>query len=141
MGIDQGIRAEWIILADAASVVGGKLYLLGGGWDRVVVDQPFPYSHLFAVAVSFRVPWSETNARHQFTVEIQDEDGQVLLETGGHFEIGRPAGTPAGQPQRFQFTFTAQLEFKQEGAYAVLGRIEGEEVGRTTFSVAPGPTF
>lgn len=141
MSSDEIIRAEWIILADAATVVGSKLYLLGGGWDRLVVNTAFPVKQPCAIAVSFRVPWAETNARHQFSLEVQDEDSKALLQAGGHFEVGRPAGIPAGQSQRFQFAITATLEFKNFGTYAILTRIENEEVGRTTFSVDPGPAL
>lgn len=141
MTADHPIRAEWIILADAASVVGNKLYLLGGGWDRLVVNTPLPVRQPCAIAVSFRVPWAETNARHQFSLEVQDEDGNPLLRAGGHFEVGRPAGAPAGQPQRFQFAITAPLELKRTGTYVIVARIENDEVDRTTFSVDLGPAL
>lgn len=141
MGSDHGIQVEWIILADAASLVGGKLYLLGGGWERLIVNEPFPYRHLCAIAVAFRIPWAETNERHQFTVEVQDTDGQALLQGGGHFEAGRPAGIPVGQAQRAQFAITAPLEFKRPGIYVVLAGVDHKEVDRTTFSVELGPSL
>lgn len=30
---------DYLLVADGAQVVGGKLYLLGDGWDRLVVPQ------------------------------------------------------------------------------------------------------
>ena len=36
--LDATTSIEWLILADAAEVVGGKLYLMGGGWDRLTVN-------------------------------------------------------------------------------------------------------
>jgi hypothetical protein len=31
------IGLDYLLVADGAQVVGGKLYLLGGGWDRLTV--------------------------------------------------------------------------------------------------------
>ena len=66
---------EWLIIADAAQVVGGKLYLLGGGYDRVTLPKQPPAPHNMAVAVAFRVSWIETNVKHDFELEILDGDG------------------------------------------------------------------
>lgn len=142
MGVDmegvRGIRAEWIILADAAEMVNSKLYLLGGGWDRLVINTPFPVAHRCAVAISFSIPWNETNQRHQFDVRVEDEDGKPLVNAGGHFEVGRPAGSVPGQAQRFQLAMSTQLTFERAGSYIIAALIEGQEVGRATFVVTSG---
>ena len=61
---------EWLIIADAAQVVGGKLYLMGGGYDRVTLPKEPPATHNMAVAVAFRVSWHETNVKHDFELEV-----------------------------------------------------------------------
>ena len=49
------MEIEWLILADAAQVTGNKLYLLGGGWDRLNVNRDFPVNqHCAIAAVSVR---------------------------------------------------------------------------------------
>ena len=68
------MEVEWLIIADAAQVVGGKL--LGGGYDRVTLPKGPPAGHSMAVAVSFRVPWNETNVKHDFELKILDGDGR-----------------------------------------------------------------
>ena len=88
--IDTRISVEWLILADAAEVTGGKLYLLGGGWDRLTVNSQ-PAKRSFAVALAFRVPWHETNRQHVFQIEMADADGGSALTVQGQFEVG-PAG-------------------------------------------------
>lgn len=130
---------EWLILADAAQVVGGKLYLLGGGWENLVVNAPFPTQQLCAIAASFRVPWNETNQRHNVEVEVAHEDGQVLVQMGGQIEVGRPPGIPLGQEQRAQLAFSAVLTFERPGTYVVVGRVEGQEMLRVPFNVIAGP--
>ena len=133
------MRVEWLILADAATVVGDKLYLLGGGWDRLTVSKPPPVPHQMAVAASFRVPWNETNLKHRFTLEICDADGISLFNFGGSFEVGRPAGLPQGQSQRSQIAVNMGLMFNKLGGYVIVGRVDdhAESEARFPFSVVP----
>jgi hypothetical protein len=136
---ENQIEVEWLILADAAQVVGNKLYLLGGGWDVLTVNSGFPVQHPFAVAVSFRVPWSETNRPFGVEVEIQDADGNVLVTVAGKAEVGRPPGIPVGHPQRTQIAANVALPLPKAGTYVIVARIEGTEKERVPFNVVPGP--
>jgi hypothetical protein len=95
------IRAT-IMLADSAQAVGGKLYVLGGGWNMV----RGPVSS--ALAVLFTVSWDLANIRHNWRIELVDSDNRAvaLQQPGteepqpvyveGELEIGRPAGYPPG---------------------------------------------
>lgn len=103
IGIRDGKRAiamkVTILLADAAQAVGGKLYILGGGWS-VTGPDPTPS----ALAMKIEVPWTEANRRHELTVALLDADGNPVIigdnpvEIRGEFEVGRPPGLPAGTP-------------------------------------------
>lgn len=126
---------EWLILADAAQVVGNKLYLMGGGWDRLNVDK-FPKTHAMGLAMSIRVPWNQTNERHSFAIEIMSEDGQAIAKAEGSFEVGRPAGIRAGQDQRVQFGLNVIMNLGGPGTIAVLANIDNEEKQRVTFNVS-----
>lgn len=132
------MRIEWLILADAAQIAQGKLYLLGAGWDMLHVNTDFPVQQHLAVAVAFRVPWNETNQRHAVEVEIQDQDGHQLFRAGGEIEVGRPPGFPAGQDQRAQIALDMTLSFEQPGGYVVVAHIQDQE-SRVPFNVVPGP--
>jgi hypothetical protein len=134
-----GIEVEWLILADAAEVVGNKLYLLGGGWDVLTVNSTFPVDHACAVAVSFRVPWSETNRPFEIEIEIQDADAKSVASIAGKSEVGRPAGVPAGHPQRTQIAANLGLRFAGPGTYVIIARVDGEEKQRVPFNIIPGP--
>lgn len=131
----MSITTEWLILADAAQITGGKLYMLGGGWDTVSVNQGFPYTLRCAIAASFTVPWTETNTRHNIEIEIQDIDGVGLAKIAGQFEVGRPPGIPAGSDQRTQIAADMGLTFPKAGQYVIIARIEGEEAKKTNFRV------
>ncbi|CAN5746218.1 hypothetical protein BH20ACT1_BH20ACT1_10160 [soil metagenome] len=92
-----------MLLADAAQAVGGKLFILGGGWS-VTGPGPAP----MAMAIKIEVPWDRTNQRHHWALDLIDQDGRAVLVTGsegersvhiaGDFEVGRPAGLAQGTP-------------------------------------------
>jgi|FLYL01.1.fsa_nt_gi hypothetical protein len=135
------MEIEWIILADYAEIVGGKLYVQGGGWDRLTVNSGFPVQRRMGLAASFLVPWNETNQPHDVEIEIVTDDGQTLAKIEGNVEVGRPAGQPPGQPQRAQIAGNITLELKEAGTYAIIGRVDGEELRRIHFNVIPGPAM
>ncbi len=86
-----------MMLADAAQEVGGKLFILGGGWSIITG----PIVPPMAIALKVDVPWNEANQKHQWELVLTDADGKpATLETsegaheiriGGEFEVGRPA--------------------------------------------------
>lgn len=130
---------EWLILADAAEVNGGKLYLLGGGFDRINIASPLPQRRRMALAVSISVPWASTNERHRLTLDFMDEDGNRQANVEGEFEVGRPPGAKAGQVQRIQLALQADLEIKKFGANVVVGSVDGVESRRVHYNVQPTP--
>ena len=138
------MEVEWLILADSAQVVGNKLFLMGGGWDRISLNT-LPAQHTLSIAFAINVPWNETNERHQFEIEFVSEDGESIHTVGGEFEAGRAPGTPAGQDQRVQMAVTAIMNFGKPETLAVVARIDGEERRRVAFLVmtknsTPSPT-
>lgn len=135
---------EWLILADAAQVVGNKLYLLGGGWDRLSVNRPFPVEQRIGLALSMIVDWNETNRKHDFEIEILAEDQSTealksLVKVGGQCEVGRPPGIQVGQSQRFQIAVEMGLKIEGPGTKTVIARISGQEKRRIHFNVIAGP--
>jgi len=65
------------MLADSAQEVGGKLYILGGGWSITGPD-PVP----MAIALKLEVPWDRTNEQHSLLLELVDEDGNPVIVPG-----------------------------------------------------------
>jgi len=140
------MEVEWLMLADAAQVVGAKLYLLGGGWDVLTVNRAFPVDQRCALALSILVPWNETNKKHSFEVEIISEDKateqtQSLMKMGGQFEVGRPPGIRQGQEQRFQLAVDMNLRLETPGIKTVIANIEGQQMRRLEFSVIASPAI
>ena len=101
--MDTEFRAT-LLLANAAEVADGKLFILGGGWS-VYGPTPTPS----AVAIKIDVPWSQANRIHQWVLRLEGEDdaevvqlptpeGLQPVEIGGEFELGRPPGVKEGTP-------------------------------------------
>ena len=133
------MNIEWIVLADAAQVVGGKLYLIGGGWEMLNLSSGLGSEHRMAIAASYRVPWLETNQDQTIDMDIVHEDGgDPIFELKGQFQVGRPPGIPAGKDQRFQFAAEVVIKIEKFGGYTLTARIEGQPDTRTSFTVVPG---
>lgn len=58
-----------LLLADSVQAVGGKLYILGGGWSNITPGAPF------AIAGKIEVPWNEGANEHTMRLELVDADG------------------------------------------------------------------
>ena len=132
------MEVEWLILADSAQVNGNKLYMLGGGWDRLTMNRPLPASHQMAVAIAFLVDWNETNRKHQFEIELVDADGVSIGRVQGEFEVGRPPGIPAGQSQRMQTAVGLNFPINRLGTYAVVAKLDGAVKRQFPFTVVGG---
>ena len=118
-----------MLLADAAQEVNGKLYVLGGGWSVTGPDIP-PMS----LAIKLDVPWSEANQAHTFEIVLVDTDGRTVgtddggpgVRVDGRFEVGRPAGTPAGSDIDFAFAVNVPPFPLDAGRYAWQLSIDGQ---------------
>lgn len=133
------MEVEWLIIGDFAQMVENKLYLQGGGWDKLTVNTGFPVTHLTGIAASFRVPWNETNQEHHVEIEILTDDGDSIGKLGGTFSVGRPPDLRPGQDQRNQIAGNIPLNLPKPGMYAIVARIEDQEAARTHFNVVTGP--
>ena len=73
------MKIDYLILADWAEVINGKIYVQGGGWSAINAQSPLPVSRTVAIAVSPRVEWHETNQPHDLVIRIIREEGQAEL--------------------------------------------------------------
>jgi hypothetical protein len=132
------VTLDYLLVADGAEAVNGKLYVLGGGWDRLSVPQlPGHPAVPFAVAVGIGVPWILTNRKLRFSVDVLDADGREVAQlAAGDLEVGRPPGLRAGAPQRFQIAIQAHPEFPAAGRYVIRCSVNGEDLGQTVIEVS-----
>ncbi len=94
------VRAT-MMLCDNVQVIGGKLYILGGGWDMVG-----PAATPMGVALKIDVDWNEIGIDHHGELFLVDEDGQPAIleaaegpqavEVAFDFRVERPPGIREG---------------------------------------------
>jgi hypothetical protein len=115
----EQVEIEFLVLADWAETINGKLYIQGGGWDRKL-PAPAGQPVAIAIAAGFLVPWHLTNQEHQFSLTFETGDGDVVAPplTGG-FTMGRPAKTLPGQRLRTPFAATIGVNLPGTGSYQV----------------------
>lgn len=138
-GLDMP-EVDFLLLADHAEVVGGKLYMMGGGWDvRRIEDFSKPFNMNIAVGVI--TPWGLANKENRFQLTIEDEDGQKVGPTvDGSFTVGRPSNAIEGQTFRTMVTVGLPITLPKPGMYRVVVAIKSpavfEDVVRSTTFVA-----
>ena len=135
------MRLDFLIIADKAEAVNGKLYLMGGGWDRLAIQES-PGIGMFDVAFGVIVGYNETNVKHKFSLGIEDEDNVVVLgPLEGEFEVGRPPGLMASQEQRFIGTLKGPFRIPSAQEYHWALSIDSHRFPPTSFRVgmATGP--
>lgn len=138
-------RIDCFLLADAVQVANGKLFILGGGWARLTVEA-LPVNRPFELAVRVVVPWTETNRKLPFEMQLVDEDGKGLLDqvVRADISVGRPVQLKEGTDQVVPLALRLpNVRLEREGRYAFSLMFGGEEVARTAFDLvlkAPAQT-
>ncbi|HAX24418.1 MAG TPA: hypothetical protein PLR44_11510 [Thermomicrobiales bacterium] len=132
----EKIQLDWVMLADAAQIVNGKLYVLGGGWDTLVVSSPFPVNQPCGLAIAFRIPGAGTNPRKTARIQVVDQEGTSTIATADvQFQVGRPPEVDDVLPQRVQLAAGLHLSFPKAGTYVVIVSVDNAEIGRSRFRV------
>lgn len=126
------------LLADHAEAVNGKLYVVGGAWNRIAATQfPATHNHL-SVAAVIHVPWEATNHPHSIELRLVDCDGAPVIPEPlqGKFEAGRPPGTRAGDEQLVVLVFNFDgLVFERPGSFEFHLLVDGDEKGLLRFDL------
>jgi len=113
------MEIEFLIIADAVDGVNGKLYVMGGAWDRWT-SRTYPSPIRLGIAVGLLVPWDETNEKQSVRLSIVDADGKpVVPDIDGEIEVGRPPGLTPGTTQRALLTINAGFPMPKPGRYEV----------------------
>lgn len=131
----DAVEIDFVILGDYAQAQGGKLTVVGAGWN-VVQGQQYPTPLPFGLGIAFLIPWSLTNRSHHFDFVIKKSEGAQLAGGGGDFEIGRDAGIPAGMTQRVTIGLAGALQLNEPGTYEIIVTT-GDTSKRITFEALP----
>lgn len=134
-----------MLLCDAAESVGGKLYILGGGFSTI---HAFPGAlSSMALAIKIEIPWDQTNRRVTFELKLLTEDGhevdlgQGTVGAAGEFEVGRPPGVKPGTAIDVPLTFPFPGMPLTLGGYVWEFSINGTPMAKRPFRLQPAPGF
>jgi uncharacterized protein DUF6941 len=146
LGPDE-VAAAGRLLCDAAQVVGGKLYILGGGWSYQYLQSPDnPITEV--VALDFTIPWGRTNVQLAIVVAITDEDGEAVttgdddrpVRMEGNIVVGCPPTARAGADIHVPVVIPFSPFRVDPGGYVCEVTVDGDPVARTGFQVMNLPT-
>jgi hypothetical protein len=124
----------FVMVADHAEALNGKLYINGGGWtdlQRPVILGQAPPPTAFSIALSVYIPWGETNRPIALKVTVEDEDGNKQFDISTPVVAGRPPQMPVGQGQYFHSAVQMVMPFPQAGGYRAVVTIDGDRDTRT----------
>jgi hypothetical protein len=131
------VRLTTAMLADAAQVQGGKLFVLGGGFDTISA-QKLPIVHRsLALAMVAEVDPDERHRDLEISIRLLDEDGQALdVEAQGKLRVGAPPNLPPGATSIVPIVSPFHnIEFPEAKGYAFVIDFEGDELARVRFRV------
>lgn len=128
----------YILLADFAEAIGGKLYIQGGGWSHVQLDAPL--LDVYVAGMVF-VPWDDANRRRRLLLQLFDADGAEVtfdgqpVEMRGEFEVGRPPGMTPGTEIEFPISAKFAGMPLQPGRYRFQLSVGAAHIGDANFEV------
>ena len=125
--LTRGPEVDYLLVADRAEVVNGKLYLMGGSWDRIQ-PQKFPHRMMLGIALGVRIPFAYTDEQHTVAIEIQHE-GKRLVGFEAKLTTGRPPGM-AGMDMLVPMAFNIPLAIPEEGTVVLRAAVDGREPRR-----------
>jgi hypothetical protein len=132
--VEERLEVDFLLLADRVEAINGKLYMLGGAWDRIGVSD-FGQPLTISVALGVLVPWSQTNLSHAVVLTVRDADGtQLDFRIEASFVTGRPPFLN-GETQRVLLTIpSASIVLPKPGSYVLVAAVDGSESKVVRFS-------
>jgi hypothetical protein len=115
------MKIDYAVLADAAQAVGGKIFILGGGWN-VYRSANYPAPVQLAVAVGLGFSGTEIGGRYPLKIVIADEAGvPVVPELNGQIETGQLApDLPQGLPVKVPVAWNVSFGVPRPGKYTIV---------------------
>lgn len=129
-----------LLLCDSADEIGGKLYVLGGGWSVAPANVPLN----IALATLIIVPWDKANQQFKIEAKLMTDDGQLVhmedtpVVNGGLLEVGRPPGTKPGSGLNTPFVLKFNGLVLPPMGYRWELEIDGTQMATASFRAIDG---
>lgn len=121
------MHLESFILADAATVAEGKLYVHGGGISRINAPS-LPLAMQLTAAIRLIIDREDLGRSHQVMLVVVDPDGSMLMPPISFepvFEDRNPQMLP-DEEQSLQVTLGMGLQFSRAGTYRIKLTVDEE---------------
>ena len=129
------MKLDYLLLADKAEAINGKVYMMGGSIGAIGLAQ-MPGLAAFDLAIGLLLDYSETSDTHRLLLAMETADNQPVL---GPIEIpfatGRPPGFPPGDSMRFTAVIQGPFPIPTEGAYQWRAEVDGQPMDVRHFRV------
>ena len=115
------MKIEYALLADAAQAVGGKIFVLGGGWN-LFRSANFPAPVQLAVAIGLGFTSNEVGIKCPISVVIADDAGvPIIPEVKGQVEAGQTApDMPQTASVKIPVAININLSLPHPGTYGIV---------------------
>lgn len=126
-----------VMLADAAQVQSGKLFVLGGGFDTISV-RSLPATHRsLSLAMVAEVGPDERQRDLELHISLIDEDGTPIgVEAEGKLRVGAPPNLPPGSPSVVPIVSPFHnITFPAAKGYTFVVSLDDTELARIRFRV------
>lgn len=128
------------MLADGAHLAQGKLYVLGGQWDRLMVSA-LPAQHpAMAVVLVIRVEYNEAPKAYKLAVELKLDGKPMGVKATAQMSVGHAPGLAYGAPQFAPAALTfPNVQFDRFGRYEWVVSADDEPLGSIPLEVLAIP--
>jgi hypothetical protein len=115
------MKIDYAILADAAQAVGGKIFILGGGWN-VFRSPSFPAQVQLSLAIGIGFTSDEIGGPYPLKIVIADDAGvPIVPELNGQIETGQPAqDLPKALSVKVPVVWNVSLVVPRPGRYGIV---------------------
>jgi hypothetical protein len=135
------MRLTTAMLADSAQVQGGKLYVLGGGFETIRAKS-LPVVHRnINLALIVEVGPEERHRDLDLVIDLIDEDGQPLgVQAKGRLRVGAQPALPPGASSLVPLVSPFyNVRFPEAKGYTFVVRHGDDELGRIRLRVVEVP--
>lgn len=125
------------MLADAAQVQSGKLFVLGGGFDTITVRSTPAVHRSLTLAMVAEVSPEERQRDLELGIKLVDEDGaEIGVEAKGKLRVGAPPNLPPGSPSIVPIVSPFHnITFPEPKGYAFVVSVDENELARIRFRI------
>jgi hypothetical protein len=133
----EGTSIDFLLTADFAEVVQGKVYVMGAGWDKFA-PPAYPAVMRIGLAAGIRVPYLESNVPHHLSLTLRSGDGADLFKIEGDLETGRPPGS-RGESVLVPLAVNAQVDVPGPQLMELVAVVDGGATRRISIRAVGTP--